>query len=239
MPNSPREHDSTEIFREHWRLYRKLIDHNYMFHKELAAEARAFLKDRFGSRPLSVLDLGCGDCGEAGNLFRDCTLDRYVGYDLSRPALDLARDNLAALGCEARLACLDLRDALRLEEPGFDLVFSSFALHHLDGAEKRAFFAGARRLLKPDGALLLIDIAREEGEDRDRYLEGYLGFAEHSWTALTPEEFERVRSHVVPNDFPETVSSYDDMAFGAGFLPAGKGGAHTWHRALFFLPGDA
>jgi cyclopropane fatty-acyl-phospholipid synthase-like methyltransferase len=46
----------------------------------------------------------------------------------------------------------------------FDLIFSSFTLHHLVSTDKTAFFQLAYSCLNENGRLLLIDVMREEDE---------------------------------------------------------------------------
>jgi SAM-dependent methyltransferase len=44
----------------------------------------------------------------------------------------------------------------------FDRVFSSLMLHHLDSASKDALLAEVRRVLRPDGLLVLADAVLDE-----------------------------------------------------------------------------
>lgn len=92
------------------------------------------LLDRF-DRPLSVLDLGCGngrflDALTARDLCRD-----YLGVDTSRAMLEIARRRHP----KARFLEEDAA-ALSVSEP-FDLAVAFGLLHHLPGrAERRRFF---------------------------------------------------------------------------------------------------
>ncbi|MFO0892470.1 MAG: hypothetical protein U0790_25425 [Isosphaeraceae bacterium] len=57
---------ATEFF-EAWSLYDQLLDHNYMYHDELFAGVHSILAERFGDRPIAVLDLGCGSARHAAS----------------------------------------------------------------------------------------------------------------------------------------------------------------------------
>jgi cyclopropane fatty-acyl-phospholipid synthase-like methyltransferase len=222
----------TEFFQDGWPIYRKIIDNNYMFHREIYGEVKSFIEQRFQQRPISVVEMGCGDASQTAEALRDCHVSLYQGYDLSEVALGLARQNLAPLACKVNLVCTHMLDGLsRVTEP-FDVVFSSFAIHHLTFDEKRRFFNLSHRTMKQDGVLLLVDVMREEHEDLATYLDGYLGYAAKHWRALTQEEFSVVFKHVSENDFPEKPTAYETMAKENGFSGVNHLNHHTWHRTL-------
>ncbi|HEX6354099.1 class I SAM-dependent methyltransferase [Actinophytocola sp.] len=108
-----------------------------------------------------VLDVGCG----TGNLLR-ATGKRHRGVELV--GLDPDPKALARAGRKARRAGvrvrLDLGFAQELPYPdsSFDRVFSSLMLHHLDTAAKDALLAEVRRVLRPDGLLVLADAVHDE-----------------------------------------------------------------------------
>jgi ubiquinone/menaquinone biosynthesis C-methylase UbiE len=103
-----------------------------------------------------VLDVGCA----TGNLLR--TIGRQypntglVGLDPDPKALARARR-------KARRARLDMRldrgfaQELPYSDDSFDRVFSSLMLHHLDSTSKDTLLAEVRRVLRPDGRLVLAD----------------------------------------------------------------------------------
>jgi ubiquinone/menaquinone biosynthesis C-methylase UbiE len=103
-----------------------------------------------------VLDVGC--C--TANLLR--TAGRchpgvaLVGLDPDPTALARARRKARRAGLDMRL---DRGFAQELPYPdgSFDRVFSSLMLHHLDNASKDALLAEVRRVLRPDGLLVLAD----------------------------------------------------------------------------------
>lgn len=68
-----------------------------MFHREIAADLQQLLRARFGGKPFSFFDLGCGDAATLAPVLAGLALRRYKGVDLSQTALALAAKNLAAL----------------------------------------------------------------------------------------------------------------------------------------------
>jgi ubiquinone/menaquinone biosynthesis C-methylase UbiE len=109
-----------------------------------------------------VLDVGCG----TGNLLLALGRERpgvdLVGLDPDERALAIARRKAR----RARLA-VDWRRGFAEELPfpdaSVDLVFSSLMLHHLDPAAKDQLLTEVRRVLRPDGALVLADMPGHGG----------------------------------------------------------------------------
>jgi cyclopropane fatty-acyl-phospholipid synthase-like methyltransferase len=116
----------------------------------------------------------------------------------------------------------------------FDLIFSSFALHHLSLAEKSQFFTLAAEKLNSQGLLLLIDVMREETEDRNQYFQHYSAWIESDWTAIAPEEKESLYEHIRNHDFPETVSTIKELSKQADFSSATEISRFRWHQAWSF-----
>ena len=222
--------DPIYVFRRTWGTYQKVISNNLMFHREISEAIRNMLSSNPG--PLKVLDLGCGDAAHAVKLFRPGQVGEYVGCDLSPYALDIASINLEPLGTPVNLLCRDMLAVLRdAPENHFDVVYSSYALHHLPVEGKQAFFTECRRVLRKNGCLVLVDVMQEEGQSRSDYLESYNGAEVASWKALTPQEQEQVQEHIRNCDFPETPSDLAVMSRNAGFTDSRRLEKQTWHEA--------
>ena len=82
------------IFQREWRLYRKMVDHNYLFHREAYGHLRRVLLED-AARPFRFLDLACGDASATVRALEGTEIASYCGVDLSAEALDLARAALA------------------------------------------------------------------------------------------------------------------------------------------------
>jgi len=57
-----------------WDTYSKVVAANYMFHRELGQGVSDALHQRFGGRPFSLLDLGCGDAASWRPCSKGCRL---------------------------------------------------------------------------------------------------------------------------------------------------------------------
>ncbi|MDJ0653415.1 MAG: class I SAM-dependent methyltransferase [Xanthomonadales bacterium] len=213
MPARTSRPDTEPLF-DQWCTYQKVVAGDYMHHRALFAA----LASQVGhDSPLRILDLGCGDAAPISGLLERLPVDHYQGIDQSDSALELASARLTQLGIEHRLLAGDMLETLAWVSGPIDLVVASFSLHHLQPGHKQAVLTHCRRLLGPGGQLALIDIFRNAGESRDDYLHRWESNARQAYVALSPGEMDEVISHVWSADFPESISSYRDMADSAGF----------------------
>ena len=157
-------------FRAHaaeWDSIRRL----HVADEAVEGAIRAALRDR----PLrSLLDLGTGT-GRMLELFGP-EIDRGLGIDLSPDMLRVARARLARAGlkhCSVRQG--DLYD-LPLPRDSFDVVLIHQVLHYLDDGARA--IREAARVLRPGGALLVVDFAPHDLEFlREQHAHLRLGFA--------------------------------------------------------------
>jgi ubiquinone/menaquinone biosynthesis C-methylase UbiE len=110
---------------------------------------------------LRVLDVGCATANLLCALGRRYPTTELVGLDPDPRALTLAARKARRAGLDVRL---DRGFAQELPYPdtSFDRVFSSLMLHHLDTESKDALLAEVRRVLRPDGLLVLADAVLDE-----------------------------------------------------------------------------
>jgi len=216
-----------------WDTYHKVVAGDHMFHRAIGAELRAALETRFAGRPYQMLDLGCGDAFALAPLLEGLAPAAYHGIDLSEAALALAAKNLSLLPCPVTLERVDMLSALDGTAP-VDVIYSSFALHHLDTAQKAKLFARVSDKLTPGGLLLLVDVTREEGQALPDYRAAYCDWIRAAWTGLAPAEREMVCDHLCENDMPEPYSVLAAQARAAGLAPLPGAARHKWHRLMAF-----
>jgi len=233
---SVRAPQAHEFFVDTWKVYHKIVAGNYMFHRQIYTEVERRLNE-YSERPISLLDLGCGEATHIAPVLSKLNLISYHGIDLSEVALDLAARNLASLACHKTFHHADMLEFLQRDTDSYEVIFSSFALHHLTTADKQAFFRACRERLRPEGRFILIDVARDENQDLPAYLDAYCGRMESEWSSLTPEELRFAVTHVRENDLPERVSDLRAMAAEAGFTDFQDIQHHTWHHLFWMLAG--
>lgn len=145
----------------------QLMRLNQNFYDQLAAPFdRSRFEPQFGfvaalqflpERPLSLLDVGCGNGRFAYFMSNNSRLERYVGLDFSEGLLALAEEQFADLPEPIRFEVADIG------QPGFagrygqfDLVASLSAMHHIPQKRRRAALLKEMAAhLTPDGMLLL------------------------------------------------------------------------------------
>ena len=224
-----------EIFMKSWRLYQDIIEHNYMFHQEITQAVSDELSRFKAGSTLRILDMGCGDASMALPLVLPTRITRYIGCDLSQPALNIAHRQLSSNHISHQLICDDmLHVAAEQPEDSFDLIISSYAIHHLNATQKEKIVQDIARMLTPDGCFVLIDIFREPTEDRAAYIRNYMGRLRESWTKLATESQAIVIDHATNYDFPEHPYFYTSICQKHGLSSGKQLVKHTWHQAWLF-----
>ncbi|HEY1262721.1 MAG TPA: class I SAM-dependent methyltransferase [Terriglobales bacterium] len=148
---------------------------------------RQALIDQAGLRPgQRVLEVGCGTGTLDVMIKRQFPQVEVVGLDPDLKALDRAHRKAARAAVSIQF---DQGYADQLPYPGasFDRVFSSFMFHHLPAEEKTGMLRAVRRVLKPDGALHLVDF-----EGPEDHAHGWFAHLFHSNERLQANSEERV-----------------------------------------------
>jgi len=158
------------------------------------ATAQAFVAQSVPARG-QALDIGCG----AGHLSFALAphLARVVAVDPSAPMLATVRQAALDRGCAHIETVQSSAEQLPFPDASFDLVCSRYSAHHWTRLE--AALAEMRRVLKPGGHLMLIDVQGEEDALVDSHLQTI--------------ELLRDRSHVRNR----TVSQWQGLLGSAGF----------------------
>ena len=222
---------------DQWSVYRTIVDHDWMHHGAIATAIRGCLADR--GRPLTVLDLGCGDAEPALRAMTGVAVAAYTGVDASEGALAEARRRLAAASVAWRLVAADVigfLDAPAEAAPRPDVILACYVAHHFPPDLKRWFLAACRRHLALGGQLFYADVHRHPGTTRDEYLAAYIA-GMRGWTELTPAGFTSACRHVRDCDFPETDAFTLAAAAAAGLgveQPLVFADASGFHRLYRF-----
>jgi ubiquinone/menaquinone biosynthesis C-methylase UbiE len=106
-----------------------------------------------------VLDVGCGP----GRLSQAAAQaaganGEVLGIDLSSEMIALATQKAARAGSRARFQVASI-DALPAADDHFDVVLASLMLHHLSPKLQQSGLAEVRRVLKPQGRLVILEFS--------------------------------------------------------------------------------
>lgn len=233
MPISSTADDQTALFRKSWTLYDAISEKNYMFHREIYTHVADLLRQRHQTGPYHLLDLGCGNARFLAPCLHAAPPASYDGVDLSTSALDEARTYFKGIPNTA-LHHKDMLQAVEDTDSAFDIIFTGFAVHHLDAAAKQQLFHACAQRLAPGGQLIMVDVVREEDQTREQYLDVYLNFMRTQWTEVLPEHLDEACAHVAAYDFPETLSVLTHMAKQAALTKTQLISRHAQHHVLRF-----
>jgi ubiquinone/menaquinone biosynthesis C-methylase UbiE len=89
---------------------------------------------------------------------------RIIGIDLARSMLTIGQENIdrANLNRQIDLAVVDSKQ-MPYEDAYFDLIISNSLVHHLP--DPKPFFREVKRVLKPNGAILIRDLLRPDSQE--------------------------------------------------------------------------
>jgi SAM-dependent methyltransferase len=206
---------SQAVFHLQWQIYRKMIDHNYLFHREVYARLHQILRED-AAQPFRFLDIACGDAGPSVAALAGTRIVHYHGIDQSAAALDLARAALTALSCPVTLEQRDFIEALSDHSTPVDVAWIGLSLHHFQTPSKLAVMRDIHDFLNEGGLLVIYEPTSPEGEKRAEWLGRWDG-QRPSWTGYTAEEWVAMTAHVHAADYPETISGWHALGKDAGF----------------------
>jgi cyclopropane-fatty-acyl-phospholipid synthase len=121
-----------------------------------------------------LLDIGCGWGSLLINAAKNFGI-QGVGITLSKEQLEYGKQQLKKEGVQDRvqLEYLDYRDLPRMNQT-FDKVISVGMFEHVGKANMRHFLENARKVLRPDGLLLLHTIGKTVEEPTNSWIRKYI-----------------------------------------------------------------
>jgi len=105
-----------------------------------------------------ILDVGCGFGGSSIYLAKKYNA-QATGITISPVQVEMANEAALKANARAKFLCMDA-EAMKFEKP-FDVVWSVESISHYPNNEK--FFAGAAKLLKPNGRMAITDWFKKDG----------------------------------------------------------------------------
>jgi ubiquinone/menaquinone biosynthesis C-methylase UbiE len=161
---------------------------------------------------VNILELGTGTGQWASRMLKRFSNAHYNGVDFSENMLSLASQNLRSYADRVNLQNLDLnRDTLTGR---YDLIYSSFALHHIE--DKQIFFKMIHKLLKRKGRFLYIDVTSAHSRNLEKlFMESWERFMRKS--ACPDNKIRKIINDHLEHDIPETVENQLKFLQRAGY----------------------
>ena len=69
------------LFQQQWQLYRKFVDNNYFYHREVYGQLHRILAEET-VQPFRFLDIGCGDAKTTVDALKGTRMAHYHGIDV-------------------------------------------------------------------------------------------------------------------------------------------------------------
>ena len=208
-------------FQEAWATYRKVVEGDYLSHREVGSILRATLNEVFTS-PFSFLDIACGDASVMKTALAGTKVRHYHGIDLSEPALELAAANLAGMPFAVDLDHRDFVEAMMRRPEHADAAWCSLSIHHLATDDKLRLMKAIRGATGASGIFLLYEPTRRADEDRDAFLHRFRRTNEALWSVLTPPEWVQIGITSPPATSPKPPPSGANSAARPASAKRGK-----------------
>lgn len=212
--------ESLNLFERSWQVYHRLVADDLMEHAGLQQALAARLEDFLAQQsaaPLTMADLACGDLTTLEPLLRRLPLEGFTAVDAAAATLPLARGRMQGWSVPCQWIQDDLLRWAGQSGERFSVITCLFGLHHLADPDKQRFLEVVADRLAEGGLLLIGDLFRVPGEDRESYLQRYVRRIRELWTGLEDHQHDHVVAHMESSDYPADRDGFVAMARQAGW----------------------
>ncbi|MGC1182065.1 class I SAM-dependent methyltransferase [Legionella sp.] len=201
-----------KYFNNNWQHYKSYVAQNKLCHNEMFALLNQFLHQHVKGRPISFVDVGCGDGSIIKPVLQDNLIKNYIGIDIAEEVIKMAPPNLAQLDCEKQFILESMITAIKHLPSSVDIIFSSYTVHHLSYQEKFNFIQDCKNKLASGGFFLMIDGILDENQTRNQWLHAYEEYYREIFPNITAEELKHVMEHSYSSDYPENIHTFERIS---------------------------
>jgi ubiquinone/menaquinone biosynthesis C-methylase UbiE len=152
---------------------------------------------RYENHQGTLVDIGCGPGNLAAKISRRYPALKVTGLDISGEMIDIAQHNWPMAQYNVEFVIGDAHH-LPFTDGSFDVVVSSLSMHHW--ADAGAVFIEIKRILKPGGRFVIMDLRRDgwraffyvfkigQAVIAPKAIRDTNGAVGSFWSAYTPEE---------------------------------------------------
>lgn len=209
--SSETTNQASQYFNENWKRYRNSIECNTLYHREMFAALNEFIQKNI-KHPFSFVDVGCGDSTATAAVLSDKPVSQYIGIDAAKDVLKIAAQTLAPMNCEKEFIAENMNTAIKQLKSPVDIIFTSYAVHHLSPQEKIDFLLDCKKQLKANGFFLMVDVIREDNQTRDAWLDALKARIQLTQKNITADELAFRMQHPSANDYPEKMTTFKKIA---------------------------
>jgi SAM-dependent methyltransferase len=199
-------------FNENWQRYLSAVRNNTLYHREMMSALQEFLSMNMEDKPFSFVDVGCGDSSNVAPILADTSIHKYIGIDAAKDVLLMASNTLEQLTCEKDFIADNMTTAIPNLSSPVDIIFTSYAVHHLSSQDKINFIATCKQKLKPHGFLLMVDGVLKHNQSRDEWLDNLQARMAETNLDVAADEIVARMEHPRIDDFPESIETFAKIA---------------------------
>lgn len=212
MKFSDNVNTASAYFNENWQRYQSSVKNNTLYHREMLSALQQFLTANLGTRTFSFVDVGCGDSSTVAQILADQAITKYIGIDAAEDVLKMASHSLAHLECEKEFIADNMTTAIPRLSSAVDIIFTSYAVHHLSLQDKFNFIESCKKKLNNNGFLLMVDGVLKENQTRDEWLSALEERMKTTIPGITSDEVAFRMQHPRVDDFPESIEIFSNIA---------------------------
>lgn len=203
---------ASTYFNENWQRYQSSVKNNTLYHREMLAALDNFLSKKICPSSFSFVDIGCGDSSTVAPILANKPIIKYIGVDAAVDVLKAAATTLANLPCKKEFVPKDMLTAIQQLSSPVDIIFSSYAVHHLSLKNKIDFITQCKQKLTQDGFLLMVDGVLKKNQTRDEWLLALKERMQATIPDISPDELAIRMQHPSNDDFPESIETFSEIA---------------------------
>ena len=161
------------------------------------------------AQPLTALDLGVGTGEFSKRFLEEYPNSQIVAIDGAAAMLEVAQSRLRELARRVQWIVADFQSipSTVLQPETYDVVISSYALHHLTRSEKRTLLTSVVNALRPGGWLLNADIVMAETPAIERRIQDIRVSAV---TARAPRDDQRFANVAATRQFLDDLEAAEN-----------------------------
>lgn len=212
MTSANDTNSASQYFNDNWKKYQATLATNTLYHREMMATLTTFLQQHFANKPFSLVDAGCGDSSVIHEVLKNFQLSSYTGIDAAQAVLELAENNFSDINCKKEFICGNMQQAIQQLTGKYNIIFTSYAVHHLALTDKAQFLHDCYKKLEPNGYLILIDGILKQGQPREAWLDELASRMQLTQNLSAEQTEERISSHARHADFPIEIAAYKEIA---------------------------